>query len=172
MTKKELKTCMLVRLRESNMLWMVMLNMYLDDCCFATGFVTGALIGPNYEMISLAQYNEDMTHKVNSRLDIVEVMISNQPPIKLSPSSHNKTIWVTPKSVNFTTAMLSNSRIRLEEPLPYEIPINEFQTVDFVLNYLASLTNADNVRNQAIAARWVIEPIYEEESVTDEKINN
>lgn len=162
MTKKELKTCMLVRLRESNVLWMVMLDMYLDDGCFATGFVKSALISPDYEMISLAQYNEDMTHKVDSRLDIVEVMVSNQLSIKLSPSSYNRSIWVTSKSVNFTTAMLSNSRIRLEEPLPYEIPINEFQTVDFVLEYLASLTNADNIRNQAIAARWVIEPIYEE----------
>lgn len=162
MTKKELKTCMLVRLRESNVLWMVMLDMYLDDGCFATGFVKGALINPDYEMISLTQYNEDMTHKVESRLDIVEVMVSNQLPIiKLSPSAYNRSIWVTPKSVNFTTAMLSNSRIRLAEPLPYEIPINEFQTVDFVLEYLASLTNAENVRNQAIAARWVIEPIYE-----------
>jgi len=161
MTKKELKTCMLVRLRESNVLWMVMLDMYLDDGCFATGFVKGALISPDYEMISLAQYNEDMTHKVDSRLDIVEVMVSNQFPIKLSPASYNRSIWVTPKSVNFTTAMLSNSRIRLEEPSPYDIPINEFQTVDFVLNYLASLTNTDNIRNQAIAARWVIEPIYE-----------
>lgn len=159
MTKKELKTCMLVRLRESNVLWMVMLDMYLDDGYF----ITGALISPDYEMISLAQYNEDMTHKVDSRLDIVEVMVSNQLPIiKLSPASYNRSIWVTPKSVNFTTAMLSNSRIRLEEPLPYEIPINDFQTVDFVLNYLASLTNADNIRNQAIAARWVIEPVYEE----------
>lgn len=161
MTKKELKTCMLVRLRESNVLWMVMLDMYLDDGCFATGFVKGALIGPNYETISLASYNEDMTHKVESCLDIVEVMVSNQLPIKLSPSAYNRSIWVTPKSVNFTTAMLSNSRIRLEEPLPYEIPINEFQTVDFVLEYLASLTNDENIRNQAIAARWVIEPIYE-----------
>lgn len=168
MTKKELKTCMLVRLRESNVLWMVMLDMYLEDCCF----VTGALIGPNYEMISLASYNEDMTHKVESRLDIVEVMVSNQLPIKLSLSAYNKSIWVTPESVNFTTAILSNSRIRLAEPLPYEIPINEFQTVDFVLEYLASLTLVENVRNQAIAARWVIEPIYEEESVTDEKIND
>lgn len=168
MTKKELKTCMLVRLRESNVLWMVMLDMYLEDCCF----VTGALIGPNYEMISLASYNEDMTHKVESRLDIVEVMVSNQLPIKLSPAAYNKSIWVTPESVNFTTAILSNSRVRLAEPLPYEIPINEFQTVDFVLEYLASLTLVDNIRNQAIAARWVIEPIYEEESVTDEKINN
>ena len=103
-----------------------------------------------------------MTHKVESRLDIVEVMVSNQLPIKLSPSVYNKSILVTPESVNFTTAILSNSRIRLAEPLPYEIPINEFQTVDFVLEYLASLTNAENVRNQAIAARWVIEPIYEE----------
>ena len=42
MTKKELKTCMLVRLRESNVLWMVMLDMYLEDCCF----VKGALIYP------------------------------------------------------------------------------------------------------------------------------
>ena len=85
MTNKELKTCMLVRLRESNVLWMVMLDMYLDDGCFATGFVKGALISPDYEMISLAQYNEDMTHKVDSRLDIVEVMVSNHLPIKLSP---------------------------------------------------------------------------------------
>lgn len=157
MTKKELKTCMLVRLRESNVLWMVMLDVCLENCCF----ITGALISPDYEMISLAQYNEDMTHKVDSRLDIVEVMVSNQPPIKLSPSAYNKSIWITSESVNFTTAILSNSRIRLAEPLPYEIPINEFQTVDFVLEYLASLTNADNIRNQAIAARWVIEPIYE-----------
>jgi len=164
MTKKELKTCMLVRLRESNVLWMVMLNVCLEDCCF----ITGALISPDYEMISLAQYNEDMTHKVDSRLDIVEVMISNQPPIKLSPSAYNKSIWITPESVNFTTAILSNSRIRLAEPLPYDIPINEFQTVDFVLNYLASLTNTDNIRNQAIAARWVIEPLFLTDAMREE----
>lgn len=152
MKKNDLKAGMMVSLRHVAHDFLVMCDCYIQGKYYLKAIVS---LKPSQTVYSLAEYDNDLTHKTNPGFDIMNVVWPSKIPFKGVEVSEYKPIWRRPAPVNFLSAVVSSRRIRLAVPF-LQTPLNDFQDIDTVLTELSSLT--ESVRKRLMLSNWIIEP--------------
>jgi hypothetical protein len=153
MKKNDLKAGMMVSLRHVAHDFIVMCDCYIHGKYYLKAIVS---LKPSQTVYSLAEYDNDLTHKTNPGFDIMKVVWPSKIPFNGVEVGEYKLIWRRPAPVDFLSAVASSRRIRLAVPVTFQTPLNDFQDIDTVLTELSLLTGA--TRNSLMLSKWVIEP--------------
>ena len=152
MKKNDLKAGMMVSLRHVAHDFLVMCDCYIQGKYYLKAIVS---LKPSQTVYSLAEYDNDLTHKTNPGFDIMKVVWPSKIPFNGVVVGEYKLIWRRPAPVDFLSAVASSRRIRLAVPF-LQTPLNDFQDIDKVLADLSLIT--ESVRKSLMLSKWVIEP--------------
>lgn len=151
MNKNNLHTAMLVALRGDPRLYTVFRDVSVEDS-YHSGLLTDFDGG---HIISLDEYNNDLTHKTNPGFDIMKVYIKTELTFSHTEPVQIKLVYEVPpiEHMSFKDALLVDGRIK---PNMENIPsgFEFFQPPRIVLSKL-KVANPDSYRN-LILADWFV----------------